>query len=995
MATASTESATPTATAPATGPAPARGPQPRRSLLRDSRPWMVTGGWPAMPFVILLLVAALDQIDTRLFAVLGPEIKDYFGLDLGAIGALVTFAGILSLVIALPIGYLVDRVQRTRLAALGAFATGVFGICTGFAPTVVLLALARVGATLGLALEPTHFALLSDYYPQETRAGVFAGREFGIRLSRALVPILLGFAAAVWFWQLPFFLLSIPAIVVGLVLWTRVREPVRGEHERRAMGASEDVALREARPPSFAEGWRTAWGVRTIRRVSYSLPFLVGGINSIVILMGFLYDEKFHIGPGGRGILAGAIEPAGMAGVLVGGLVTNRLMRHRPGRAITYAGLMGVLSGRMYVGVALSPSLAVVVALVLLAEFTTSILLPALLAVISLVSPPRARGIGLSIGTLWLLPGVLLQWMTLVLADQVGISFSLLLLLPIFTIGALILSSAGSTVEADIRAATAASLAAEISRRSKEEGKAKLVVAKDVDVHYGEVQVLFNVDFEVEEGEVLALLGTNGAGKSTLLRAIAGLTEPSNGAVFFDGEDITHLPASEHAARGIIASPGGRGTFPSLTVAENLRLAAWIHRADDAYIARAMDQVFGYFPVLHQRLGEAAGNLSGGEQQMLTLAQAFLSRPRLLMIDELSLGLAPAVVEQLLVIVRAIADQGATIILVEQSVNIALTVARRAVFMEKGEVRFTGSTAELMERPDILRSVYLKGATSAGRTVTARARTAVAESNGSTVALELQGLRKRFGGISAVDGVSFEVPEGRVLGFIGPNGAGKTTVFDLISGFLAADEGRVLLFGDDITLSGPDERAKLGLQRSFQDAGLFPALTVTENIAVALERHIESRSITMTALGLPNVRRAEAKVRRRVDRLVELLAIGDIRDRFVRELSTGSRRIVDLACCMAAEPRILLLDEPSSGIAQKESEELGPLLQRIKFETGCTLMLIEHDMPLIMSVSDELIALELGAVVTRGAPLDVVEHPQVVASYLGTSDEVIRRSGSV
>ena len=151
----------------------------------------------------------------------------------------------------------------------------------------------------------------------------------------------------------------------------------------------------------------------------------------------------------------------------------------------------------------------------------------------------------------------------------------------------------------------------------------------------------------------------------------------------------------------------------------------------------------------------------------------------------------------------------------------------------------------------------------------------------------------------------------------------------------------------------------------------------------------------MTALGLPNVRRAEAKVRRRVDRLVELLAIGDIRDRFVRELSTGSRRIVDLACCMAAEPRILLLDEPSSGIAQKESEELGPLLQRIKFETGCTLMLIEHDMPLIMSVSDELIALELGAVVTRGAPLEVVEHPQVVASYLGTSDEVIRRSGSV
>ena len=115
----------------------------------------------------------------------------------------------------------------------------------------------------------------------------------------------------------------------------------------------------------------------------------------------------------------------------------------------------------------------------------------------------------------------------------------------------------------------------------------------------------------------------------------------------------------------------------------------------------------------------------------------------------------------------------------------------------------------------------------------------------------------------------------------------------------------------------------------------------------------------------------------------------------MRELSTGTRRIVDLACCMAAEPKVLLLDEPSSGISQKESEELGPLLQRIRYETGCTLLLIEHDMPLIMSVSDELLALELGAVVTRGAPTEVVEHPQVVASYLGTTEEVIKRSGNV
>src|SRR5439155_14713211 len=171
--------------------------------------------------------------------------------------------------------------------------------------------------------------------------------------------------------------------------------------------------------------------------------------------------------------------------------------------------------------------------------------------------------------------------------------------------------------------------------------------------HYGQVQVMFHVDFEVDEGEIVALLGTNGAGKSTLLRAVSGLTAPSNGAIFYDGEDITYLPAHEHAGRGIVQVPGGRGVFPSLTVSENLRLASWQLDGE-----ANLEAVYDFFPILRERGNEAAGNLSGGEQQMLTLSQAFLSRPRLLMIDELSLGLAPAVVERLLGIVRAIHEQG-------------------------------------------------------------------------------------------------------------------------------------------------------------------------------------------------------------------------------------------------------------------------------------------------------------------------------------------------
>jgi branched-chain amino acid transport system ATP-binding protein len=493
----------------------------------------------------------------------------------------------------------------------------------------------------------------------------------------------------------------------------------------------------------------------------------------------------------------------------------------------------------------------------------------------------------------------------------------------------------------------------------------------------------------VEEGEIVALLGTNGAGKSTLLRAICGLTTPSNGAVFYDGTDITYLPAHEHAEHGIVQVPGGKGIFPGLTVGENLTLGAWRLRGSEA--STAIEEVLGYFPSLQGRLDDLAGNLSGGEQQMLTLSQAFLAKPRLLMIDELSLGLAPAIVEQLLTIVRRIHEDGTTIILVEQSVNVALTVAQRAVFMEKGEVRFSGPTEELLRRPDILRSVYLKG--SAGISTGARSDRMALAVEGPATVLEVTGLEKRFGGRRVINGISFTLDEGAILGVIGPNGAGKTTMFDLVSGYLKADAGTVGLLGEDVTDLTPDMRAGRGLLRSFQDARLFPSLTVAENLAVALDRQLDTRSAPLAALHLPVVRRSEAKARARVDRLVELFGLGSARDKFVRELSTGQRRIVDMACVLAGEPQVLLLDEPSSGIAQREAEELGPLLLRIQAETGAALLVIEHDMPLLLSIADELLALELGAVVTRGEPRAVLDDPRVVASYLGTDDEVINRSG--
>jgi branched-chain amino acid transport system ATP-binding protein len=411
-----------------------------------------------------------------------------------------------------------------------------------------------------------------------------------------------------------------------------------------------------------------------------------------------------------------------------------------------------------------------------------------------------------------------------------------------------------------------------------------------------------------------------------------------------------------------------------------------------------------------------AGNLSGGEQQMLAVSQALIPDPKLLLIDELSLGLAPTVVGQLIDVVHQIHATGLTIVVVEQSVNVALRLAQRAVFMEKGEFRFTGPTADLLERPDILRSVFIQGAGSpapaqAGpakpkltrRGGRLRARPAAVASSeevrtppspDAPVVLECTGVTKRFGGITAVNAVDLQLREGQILGLIGQNGAGKTTLFDCVSGFLKVDGGRFLFKGTDIPDHRPDQRAAPGLGRSFQEARLFPSLTTAETLSVARERQMLSRSMLASALGQPVSADSEADTAEKVDVLIDLMGLEAFREKLTGELSTGTRRIVELACLLASDPSVIVLDEPSGGVAQRETEALGPLLQRVQGYTGASILVIEHDMPLLTSICDEMYALELGAVIAQGTPAEVLEHPQVIESYLGTDASAINRSGA-
>jgi len=407
-----------------------------------------------------------------------------------------------------------------------------------------------------------------------------------------------------------------------------------------------------------------------------------------------------------------------------------------------------------------------------------------------------------------------------------------------------------------------------------------LLRVRGLEVDYDGVQVLFDVDLDVRAGEIVALLGTNGSGKSTLLKAVSGLLDPRRGSVTFDGRATTHTRPERIVTLGVVQAPGGHGVFPSLRVAENLRLATWTTRDRDA-TQRAVADALDLFPVLAERAQEPAGNLSGGEQQMLTLAMALIAQPRLLLIDELSLGLSPAVLSRLRHRLRSLRDGGTTIVVVEQSVDLALELADRAYFLEKGAVRFSGPARELLDHPELLRAVFL------GRHMTRDGASTPAAGAGEP-RLEISGVNVRFGGLVALDDVSFTIGAGEIVGVLGPNGAGKTTLFDAISGFVTLDSGSIRLRDgatDDISRLAPHARARLGLGRSFQDGRLFPALTVSETIAVARERAVRVRDPIMAALHLPMVMR----VGPRTDRPAPRRAVE--RDRATRSRGVGAHAV--------------------------------------------------------------------------------------------------------
>ncbi len=970
--------------------------RPRARLLA------VTGGAAVLPLAVLFGLNLVDELDRAAFATLTPEIRASFGLSNQQFLGIVTAANAIVILAALPVGRLADRVDRVRLARFVALLWAFGSVLVGVSPIIPVLVLGRLLGGLGrISNEPLHASLLADWYAPANRPQVYATHRLANFFGNVLGPVVAVAIAAVaggtegWRWAFGF--LAIPTVVLVL--------RARGLSDPGRHGAVVPVGALSPDGPLVLEGpaddgpplplrpaLRALSRLATLRRLWLSAVFFGAGVGSLPIFISAFANDALGIGPTGRSALNVGFGVAGFVGLLVAGRLASRTVEagNIPGLALQTGGAI-VVSGIAIMCAAGLPTVPSVLLLLVSGLFLESFF-PAYLPLVAEVAPARLRAQAYGSTITFVAIGAIFVGIPVGgISDSAGPRTGFAVLGLAMTLGGLVAASARSAVARDLAGrGQEPGGGLDVVSGGGSPGPTPVLDCRGVQVAYDGVQVLFGVDLVVEPGEVVALLGTNGAGKSTLLKAVAGLAPVTGGSILLDGDDITGVAASKLAGRGVALVPGGKGVFGSLTVAEHLRLSGW--GADKAVHARGVEDALTLLPRLRERTETAAGDLSGGEQQMLALAIAFVGRPKLLMIDELSLGLAPAIVGTLLEAVRAVSAQGTTIVLVEQSVNVALTVASRATFLEKGRVVFSGPTADLLERPDVLRSVLLAGSQARLETVERE------QTDEGEVRLRAENLVKRYGGVTAVDDVSFEVRAGEVVGILGPNGSGKTSLLDLLAGTAPGDGGRVLLVGPsgevDVTDWSSRRRALAGLGRSFQDAKLFPALTVAQNVAVALERHLDVRDPLADVLHLPATSQVEEDVRWTVGDLLGLTGLTPLAGRSAGDLSTGTRRVLDLTLALAHDPSVLLLDEPGAGIAQREAEALGPLLRRVAAATGCALVLVEHDVPLLRGLCDRLVAMVEGRVVTVGPPDEVLAHPVVVAAYLGGDSATIERSGS-
>ena len=675
---------------------------------------LATGGRRTL--VVLFALGMVDNVNNAAFSVLAPDIQRALDLSDAEIGLVGALAGLTLFVAAIPLGVLGDRYRRVTIAAVSTALWSVFAVLTGLAQSVWHLVGARAVTGIGQANEgPIQQSILADAYPLEGRGRVFAIHRAATPVGLVVGPALAGLVAAVgggddgWRWS--FVVLGIPAAALAL-LTLGVPEPKRGKHEQLAVLGGE-LADDDSPRVSLSAAFARLKKIRSFYWLMAGLGAFGMAITTVPIFLNLMLEEELGLNAGERGTVGALVALGGGAGAVWGGRRADTLFRDHPARMLHFVSAALAALGIGYGLQAYAPNAATYVAVGIVAQFILFAGVVPVSPAVAAVVPFRLRSVGFAMVGLYLslVGGVGGALVVGAVADATSERTAIAICAPTACLLAAAMVAYGARFLRDDIARATADLIEERDERDRVAagGEVPILQVRSLDFSYGQVQVLFGVDLDVREGEVLALLGTNGAGKSTLLRAISGIGLGDRGMVRFRGRTITYAEPGERVRMGIVQVPGGKAVFPTLTVRENLLAGAHTFSDDSARTEARIARVVELFPVLGERMDQPAGSLSGGEQQMLGLSQALLLEPEMLLIDELSLGLAPVVVQQLLEVVEKLKDDGVTIVVVEQSVNVALSIADRAVFMEKGRIRFEGPARDLMERDDLVRAVFLGG----------------------------------------------------------------------------------------------------------------------------------------------------------------------------------------------------------------------------------------------------------------------------------------------
>jgi len=674
-------------------------------------------GGGAATFVVLLMLASLDELQTAAITVLAPDMRDTFGVSDGTITFIAASSSAFVVFGAIPMGWAADRMKRVPIIGWSSIFFTAMVFLSGLATNAFAFFWARFGVGIAKANTiPVHSSIMADTYPIGIRGRLGAIMGGSARLVAVLSPVLVGAVAVaangpgeVDGWRWAYYLFGIPVAVLAIAAFF-MKEPPRGQWEKIDV-LGESFVEEDPLPVSLDAAFSRLMQIRTVKTVVVGFSALGFGLFTVPVLESLYLEERWNLDPLDRGVTVTVGGIFAVFGLLYVGPKFDRLWREDPTRSLRMVGIcigLGTLFKPIQYAVPNVPlfiTFGVPQTVLFIAAF--AMVGPLMQSIV----PYRLRGSGTALITLYIFfigaaGGGLIS---LLFTDAWGPrTTALVLSVPTSILGGWILYRGARHVRHDLSLNVQELLdEQDEEKRRHESGKIPALQVNNLDFCYGPVQVLFDVGFEVSRGETLALLGTNGAGKSTLLRVISGLGTPRRGVVRLGGRTITYTSPQLRTTLGIHQLPGGKGVFPGMTVHQNLTMGAYIHRRDRDDVASRIDRVLELFPDLAQRQNQLASSMSGGQQQMLALAKVLLHDPEILLVDELSLGLAPTIVQDLLVVVEQLQEQGQTIIIVEQSLNVALSVADRAIFLEKGQIRFEGSAQDLLERDDLARAVFL------------------------------------------------------------------------------------------------------------------------------------------------------------------------------------------------------------------------------------------------------------------------------------------------